>query len=236
MQSEWQKEKNEEYRERHELSIERIKRIAVEDTVEETFRAYFQNTALFMLELEAVRRKIEDGSWESLSLEDMKAFNKGLYVDILPERYGKSFANPVYTAGIFGEMFGQILSFLYAEMRGGIPYAFENRLDYLTILNELFIEVYNCFEDGLPEYKEIKDIIYWYASDYCDVFLADRIEEQLYPERSFAVQWIMNADLEDEKYLYRTGEYITENELRTAEHLSELPEETLQKKIGRAHV
>ena len=72
------------------------------------------------------------------------------------------------------------MSLLYTELRGGIPFVFENRLDYLTIQNELFIEIYNSFEaEELPEYKTLKDIIYWYASDYCDVFLADRIEEQI---------------------------------------------------------
>ena len=126
---------------------------------------------------------------------------------------------------------------LYAEMRSGLPYAFENRVDYLTILCELFIEVYNCFEtacrekgeNAVPEEKEIRDIIYWYASDYCDVFLADRILEQIDPERSFAAELIGNADLDDDRYLYRFGEYITENELGTAHYLRTLPEETLQK-------
>ncbi len=36
---------------------------------------------------------------------------------------------------------------------------------------------------------------YWYASDYCDVFLADRILEQIDPERSFAADLIEHADL-----------------------------------------
>ena len=110
-------------------------------------------------------------------------------------------------------------------------------MDYLTILYELFIEVYNCFEtacrergeNAVPEEKEIRDIIYWYASDYCDVFLADRILEQIDPERSFAADLIEHADLDDDRYLYRFGEYITENELGTAHYLRTLPEETLQK-------
>ena len=83
--------------------------------------------------------------------------------------------------------------------------------------------------EELPEYKTLKDIIYWYASDYCDVFLADRIEEQICPCYSFAADIIMGADLDDERYLYRFGEYITENELGTARHLNGLPEETLRK-------
>lgn len=54
------------------------------------------------------------------------------------------------------------MSLLYTELRGGIPFVFENRLDYLTIQNELFIEIYNSFEaEELPEYKTLKDMIYW---------------------------------------------------------------------------
>ncbi len=130
---------------------------------------------------------------------------------------------------------GRLLSLLYAEMRSGIPYAFENRKDYLTILNELFIEVYNCFEQTFeereePQAKAIRDALYWYASDYCDVFLADRVMEQIDPGMtSFAADIIEHADLENDRYLYRFGEYITENELGTARHLRSLPEETLKK-------
>ena len=37
------------------------------------------------------------------------------------------------------------------------------------------------------------------------------------------------SDLTDLRYLYRFGEYITDNEIRTAKHLASLPEETLRK-------
>ena len=39
----------------------------------------------------------------------------------------------------------------------------------------------------------------------------------------------MESDLTDLRYLYRFGEYITDNEIRTAKHLASLPEETLRK-------
>ena len=153
----------------------------------------------------------------------------------------------------FGTEMGQLLSLLYAELRGGIPYAFEEKTDYLTILYELFIEVYNCFENAaleeaseqstadekesgaagaekqIPSAEQIREILYWYASDYCDVFLADRILEQIDPSFSFAADLIETADLDSDEYLYRFGEYISKNELGTAHHLRNLPQETLQK-------
>ena len=225
-----QKEKNEQYEERHVLAVGRLRGIVSEETVPEQYLSYFQDVAIFLLELENVRRKVESDEWERYSVEEMKSLNEILYSDVLEEHYGSSYANPAYAAEKFGLEMGQLLSMLYAEMRSGIPCSFENRIDYLTILFELFIEVYNSFEsDSVPGTKEIRDIIYWYASDYCDVFLADRIMEQIDPAYSFAADIIENADLDNDRYLYCFGEYITENELGTARHLRTLPEETLRK-------
>ena len=227
---EMRRERNEHCEERHALAVDRLRGSVSEETVSEKYRAFFHDTALFLLELENVRRKVSDGSWERYSLEEMQSLNEILYRDILPENYRKSYADPAYAVEKLGEDMGRLLSLLYAEMRSGIPAVFEERTDYLTILFELFIEVYNCFEgEEEPEAKEVKDIIYWYASDYCDVFLADRIEEQIDPDYSFAADIIEHADLENDKYLYRFGEYITENELGTACCLRTLPEETIRK-------
>lgn len=229
--SEIQKERNEQCRERHELAVNRIRSIVTEETVEEAYVGYFQDVALFLLELENTRRKVASGEWENYTLEQMRSLNAILYSDILDENYERSYANPEYAVGSFGTEMGQLLSLLYAELRGGIPYAFEEKTDYLTILYELFIEVYNCFENAELEVSagQIWEIIYWYASDYCDVFLADRIMEQIDPSCSFAADLIEAADLDSDEYLYRFGEYISKNELGTAHHLRNLPQETLQK-------
>ena len=223
-------QRNEACRERHVLAVDRLRSIVAEETVPEKYLSYFQDVTIFLLELENVRRKIADGSWERYSLKQKQSLNEILYSALLEEHYKKNYANPAYAAEKLGLEMGRLLSLLCAEMRSGIPYAFENRLDYLTILYELFIEVYNCFENTEePEPKEIRDILYWYASDYCDVFLADRIEEQINPECSFAADIIEHADLDTDDYLYSFGEYITENELGTAHYLRTLPEETLRK-------
>ena len=230
-----QRERNEQYTQRHELAVGRLRGIVSEETVSERYRIYFQDVSLFLLELENVRRKIASGEWDRYSTEEMHSLNEILYSDIAGGRYEKSYANPAFAAENFGLEMGRLLSLLYAEMRAGIPYAFENRKDYLTILFELFIEVYNCFEQTYedreePQAKAVRDALYWYASDYCDVFLADRIMEQIDPAMtSFAADIIEGADLDNDRYLYRFGEYITENELGTARHLRSLPEETLRK-------
>ena len=225
-----QSQKNEEYTERHELSLERIRRIAVEDTVDKKYLSYFQDMAVFLLSLEGIRNDIVIDKWNRKSTDELKEINHNLYKDILDKEYDTSYGNTAYAVKEFGKEIGEYLSLLYAEVRGAIPYAYENRIDYMTIIHELFIEVYNSFEDEKePTCENLKDIIYWYASDYCDVFLADRIIEQIDPESSFATDIIMNSDLSDERYLYQYGEYITENEIGTLKHLNSLPYETLKK-------
>ena len=214
----------------YELAIERIENIKGENTVSEKYRDYFRTLADFALLVDKLKEKIENGEYYKLSIEELECWNTHLYDDVLGEHYKTSYANPAFAAEKFGIEYGRLLSFLYTELRGAISYAFEKKTEYLDILFELFIEVYNQFEEeNEPEYEHVRQTIYWYASDYCDVFLADRIKEQIDPEDNFAVDLIMNSDFNDVRYLYYYGEYVSENEKRTAMHLNELPLETIQK-------
>lgn len=216
--------------ERYTLSIERIRKIQDEKTVGTRFQDYFAKISGFIVEIHEVLNKLESGLWKQMTMEELSDENKKLYEDILGENYECSYANPEYAVRILGEEYGRLLSFLYTEIRGEIVYAFERKQLYLTICNELFIEVYNCFEEQEePAYEELKDIIYWYASDYTDVFVQDRLVEQIDPGMDFATRIIMDSDLTDLRYLYAYGEYVSENEVKTAEHLNQLSEEVICK-------
>ena len=217
-------------KERYDLTIERIRSMTKEESVGLKYRDYFKNVAEFVLEIEEVRCKFDSGAFDLLSVEEMQRINHKLYLDIRKENYDCSYGNPSYAVGRCGDEFGALLSMLYAEIRGEIVYVFEKNMQYLTICNELLIEVYNCFEQqDEPEYEAVRDVIYWYASDYCDVFVADKMKEQIDPEDHFATHIIMESDLKDLRYLYRYGEYISDHERMTAQHLNALPEATIQK-------
>lgn len=213
---------------RYELAISRIREMMDEETVEEKFRDYFRTVGKFILLIDETNRKLKDGSFEKYSMEELKAWNTKLYEDILADAYNISYGNPAYAVEKLGAEYGSVLSALYAEIRGAISYVYEQNVEYLDILFELFIEVYNQFE-GEPSIKNIKDTIYWYASDYCDVFVADRILDQVDANRSFAADIIRQSDLTDLRYLYSFGEYISDSELRTARHLLELDESVIVK-------
>lgn len=72
--------------------------------------------------------------------------------------------------------------------------AFEQRLEEIVVLAELFIEVYNAFEgEELPSYREIQQILYWFKSDYSELFLTERLEDQLNPDHDFAKKILMEG-------------------------------------------
>ena len=223
------KEENEAVGERHELALGRIRAILSETTVGERFLPYFRKTAEFILLCEEVFRMQACGELAEKSLSELKVLNKALYEDILPAHYGESFANPAFACRELTERYGRYLSFLCTEIRGMIVYAYESRLSDMTILEEVFIEVYNLFEGEEPEEKELKSVLYWFVSDYCDVTLTYRIRESLDPSLDFAADIIRNADLSDERYLYQFGEYISDTERSLSAFLNSLPEETVKK-------
>ena len=234
------REENEAVRERLELSLDRIRCVEKED-IRPPYGSYFKRTAGFLgmiRELLTARGIWEEElpkSWRDLSLEELSGWNRRLYEDILPENYGESFANPDYAADCLGEKFGPLLSFLYTELRGCIVYAFEMRLEYITILCETFLEVYNLFtqaweeENETPSEQAVRDALYWYVSDYADLHLPWRIREGMDPALSFGTDIVMESDLTDLRYLYQYGEYISDSERKLAAFMASLPEETIEK-------
>ena len=163
-----------------------------------------------------------------MSLEELQEQNRRLYRDLIGEAYAESYASPAKAVELLGEGYGQILSFLYTELRGMIIWAAEGRMMELTITAELFVALYNAFEEDTPSPEKLKELLYWHMSDYCDVLIPDRIREQLDPSLDFAADIICHADLGNPRYLYRFGEYISENELGVSRFLAGLPEAEIE--------
>lgn len=223
--------------ERYALAKERVSEIKEEKAVPEPYLDFFQKTAAFLTKnVEVMDGVVLPGAKEKprkltgaadLSMDEWKKLNQDLYEDILPENYGTSYGNPVYACEKLGE-YGKEFSFLYAELRGAVTYAYEKRLWDMTVLLELFLEVYVAFaQEEPPAEEEFRGILNSYANDYCQDMVEYRTRECVDPELDFAARIIMESDLTDLRYLYLFGEYITENELGTAAFLNGLSQEEI---------
>ena len=219
--------------ERINLAFNRIVEIANEKMEIEGFGEYFNKTAKLIILIKDTKEFIEKGGLDTASYDELKHMNHSLFEDILPENYDTCFGNPAYADEKLGEDYGKLLSFLYAEIRSMIGFVFEGKLEEIAIRAELFNEIYAAFsyeiseENKLPSPESIKQILYWFVSDYADVAAENKIREQVTEADKFAKNIILHSDLSDARYLFKYGEYISENELKIADFLAKLPKETI---------
>ncbi len=217
-------------KERWQLASDRIREIAKMPEVNGNLGDYFKKTAEFLLLMLEAWEKAGNSGLKDAALEELRTWNDRLYGDITGEAYESSYANPAYAVSRLTDTYGQILAFVYAELRGMIVYAYEQRAEEMLICMELFLQIYSEFEGGAaPSREQLASDVYWFISDYSDVMVAGRVREQLDPSLSFARDIIMEADLEDPRYLYQFGEYISDTEIRMSRYLAELSEDEINR-------
>lgn len=216
------KDNDEALQERFTLAMERIYNIRESVDVKEPYSDYFQTVAAFICKVKEIAQKDANRT-----LEELEEDNRKLYEDIAAGHYETSYANPSYSVALMGEEFGKLFSMLYAQMYQMILFAYAKRLENFTVYAELFIEVYNLMEQEETKFSSVKDTIYWFFSDYSDLFVRQQIEDLLVTGNTVYEQ-IIEQSSEDLRYLYKYGMNVTENERRMAKFLNEMDEETLK--------
>lgn len=220
--------------ERYGLCFDRVKEIAEHAEVCGQFQEYFESAAKLAERIVNAYELAGQGFFEHADIEKLRRVNEELYEEIFTKNYEACYANPAYACRMLGAEMGRLLSFLYAELRSMIPYAFEQRLEDLVIRMELFVEVYNMFSyavsegEQAPSEEELRDTMYWFVSDYSETAAQWRVETQVDTAHDFAVRIIMDSDLNNARYLYKYGEFITPEIERLSQYLAGLSDERIQ--------
>ena len=217
---------------RYELAVERLRGIAGENIVEPSFIPYFEEGAKWFLLIAEEEAFLQSDVPGTADISVLEKRNKRLYEEILPGRYETSWANPAYAAEKLGSEMGPILAALRYEMRCVIPFVYRLMRERVLIRMELFLEVYSTFatafrESGtIPACDHIRGILYQYLADYAEDemywYLRDKLVEG--SPRIIERAKRQKGDLRD---LYLTGEYVTRDEVMSAQHIDKLPEETI---------
>ena len=221
---------NEEYWERLELVMERIEAVSEEEasSVEELYRRYFFEMSELFLVLYKLAEASLSGKLAEISTLEGKKINRRLYLDV-QEDYADSYANPAYAVSKMGWEYGLLLSALDARLHGIYTSCMEGNIRYLCIYAELFVEIYNCFEDAQNlNVHEIRKCIYSFMHDYTEIFNADAICRLIDPEYDYFTQIVMEAELDHPAYLYRYGLYIGKDETESAHFLHSLTKQQMQ--------
>ncbi len=226
------KEQNEEAAERYTLAIDRIREIP-EETDEKYAGAFFRQTAAFIGMVNELLVLEESGGIENRTLAECREWNERLFGGLSPENYQKSFANPDYAASVLPEEYASLLCFLSSELYALIPYAFEGRKYDMTILLELYLELYGIFENAKRDGEEVKaaflqEAVETFYHDYAALFAMRDVQGRVDPDLDFFTKIVMESDLSKPEYLYRYGAYIGENEEKISVFLSTLPEDEIR--------
>ncbi len=149
--------------ERYKLVLQRVYEVASEPFGHPEAEAYFhvegRKLLLAARSLEESRKDVPEGQ---ALLEEKDAW----------EDYEGSYADPAFAVARFGTDLGQVLSFLSYEMGSLRGYASAGRQEEMLVRMELFSQVHALFSyeweenKGLPEAKELRECVYWFAWDY----------------------------------------------------------------------
>lgn len=167
--------------------------------------------------------------WEEMNNNVLKyRYDSGYYKD--------SYANPSKAVIEFGENLGHILSAVAGECLSLGPLCFEARFFEIVTCAELFLEIYNIFENYEPDEYEgaVKSALYYHIYDYMDEYYEYRVRDTITRESTFFTDIINNIDMSDERSLYITGEHITFNETESFKYINSLTDEDIDK-IARAY-
>ena len=136
--------------------------------------------ALYFWEKPGNPRKLADAA--DLSIDEWKELNRDLYADILPENYRTATEirfMPVKSLGNTEKTFLSCMQSCVVLW----SIAFEKRLWDITVLLELFLEVYGAFaQEEIPTEEELRGILNSYANDYCQDMIEYRTRECVDPE------------------------------------------------------
>ena len=189
---------------------------------------YFHKAAEFILKSVEYEEKFNDQYLKSTSFEDLYNENNKFFHELKPENYEASYANPQFSIEKFGEGMGQMLSFVYAELREYVGYAVTHQRSKIEAGNNTFIKIYEKVSSGNYNYEEIKEIIEKSQADYLIVFHKENIAETFSGAINKYASIAEKDDLSDLKYLFKYGKYISKNEIQYANFLLHYDENKLK--------
>ena len=227
-------------------TLAEIKRIAAKtakpprDKALAEYYAYFNSvagTALKMAEYE--KQLLAKDYFTSRTFEQLLAENKALVDDVLPENYPHGYSDPARCVKLFGDGTGQLLSYFYLKLRQYSMYAVQHKLFRMEEGNRTLIEAFRILQDQGPDYQALKAVITAPERRDQSRELELNLREGYDPAYTPVRELIQKSDLSDQRYLFRYGRYISDNEIKTAAFFQHYPEaklKKLSKTIARAYV
>lgn len=192
--------------------------------------SFIRKSTDILLSSLAFEKEWSKSFYESRSIEELKALNLQQNKELLPENYNSSYANPDVCQECFGQELGKVICYIYQKARLSIPYAYEHRRVSIMWLSEMLIDIITSLvEDPNRKVSELVEKIKSHAMMDIKDKLRLRIYRSFDPDFDTYNQMIEKPEYEDEKYLYKYGLYVSDNEQKLFDYFQKTDETKLQK-------
>lgn len=183
----------------------------------------------FLLKIANIEENLNDDYFSTGTFDELLDENNGLFADILHKNYKDRYANPTHSVELFGDDFGQLLSFFYTIIRRCIGYAHYHKRYKMYEYIELLIDVFDYIENDELDYNDLKMLVTRLSRTPKSRDIIHSLKEQFSVEFKYIRDIVESEDLNDLRYLFKYGKYISKNEVESARFLSTYPDKEIEK-------
>ena len=184
------------------------------------FNNYLEEIKKFMTKVGTFKENLETNYFEDESFQELQEENLSLFKNIV--EYKESYCNPAFAVKIFERELGQLLSAIYSDFRSLIKAIFTKNDNSIVKYKEFYKKL-----SGADDYDEILNLYRNFKrenlKDDLENFYSDNFTLSSKNHKIFE-----DINLEDDRYLFRYGKYISENEIKLMNFMRKYPKDKLQ--------
>ncbi len=184
------------------------------------FNTYLKEIENFIEKIEVFQEKLSENYFEEKKFQELKEDNLSLFKDVI--EYNESYCNLTFTVKIFEKELGQLLSAIYSDFRSLIKAVFSKNDSTILKYKEFYKKLSdtNNYDEILSLYKNFKkeNLKSDLENFYSDNFTPFSKNHEIFK----------NINLADDRYLFKYGKYISDNEIKLMNFMRKYPKDKLQ--------
>jgi len=225
------KKKNKEFGLEKDELFQRLDRIhnMTEGQEVDVWWIFFHKCSMLILDSFSLFSEMSTGYFTANSVEELQMANEIQHREKLLPFYNNSYANPEYSVSIFGPNLGQLNSIVYSHILSLVKNIYEQEHFRLIKVGRFFCDYYDTYALNGADYEQLLILYQSFSSEdmYSDNYL--RYLKNFSSDFSYYKNIVMNTDLNDLRYLYRYGNYVSQEDLIKSTYINNLSIEKIDR-------
>lgn len=198
-----------------------------EITLQNPYSEFFNAYRLIVLQAWDFAQTLEqDPLLKSVPINELRRINNEYYASLDPdEGYDKSLANPDYAHQLYGDALGAMISAIFTRAYASRRYLISG--NYLAIQATLSLYFRLLEKADPPEYDVWLNIYNEESLKNLEIQTLANHAQSFMPENDYYYRIVHDADLDDIRYLYRYGIYLTDYDKEMADFMRNYPPQDL---------